>query len=146
MLHSTASRRLVCRLFVPPTDLSQPNILASLKGAHNEQLSYNATEPGPSFWRSRNAFQQSMGILKPKDVGNSIRDAMGKSVLNSASTDVLLVAMMLDDSSSICYVSNEQAVRDGPMPLLSLSRVLGRPLISSFFLRYLNGNDHASLW
>ncbi|MBP9798021.1 hypothetical protein KBC70_02640 [Candidatus Woesebacteria bacterium] len=83
--------------------------------------------------------QQSMGILRPKDVGNSIRDAMGKPVLNSASTDVLLVAMMLDDSGSICFGSNEQAVRDGTNSVVESLKDAREAVDIQFFLRYLNG-------
>jgi hypothetical protein len=64
---------------------------------------------------------------------------MGKPVLNSASTDVLLVAMMLDDSGSICFGSNEQAVRDGTNSVVESLKDAREAVDIQFFLRYLNG-------
>lgn len=83
--------------------------------------------------------QQSMNILNVNDIGNSIRDAMGTPVLSSAATEVLLVAMMLDDSSSICYGSNEQAVRDGTNAVVESLKGAREAVDIQFFLRYLNG-------
>lgn len=55
----------------------------------------------------------SVTALAVMDVGAQIEAALGVPALDVQSSEVVLVTMMIDDSGSIRYARNEQAVRDG---------------------------------
>ena len=83
--------------------------------------------------------QQSLDVLNVNDIGNAIKDALGTPVLDSAATEVLLVAVMVDDSGSISMARNDQAIRDGVNAVVDALKGAGDAVDIQFFLRYLNG-------
>ena len=52
-------------------------------------------------------------VLAVPDLGAQIQAAMGVPALDVPATRAVLLTMLLDDSGSIAYKQNEQAVRDG---------------------------------
>ncbi len=74
-----------------------PSVLSLFAGAHDEGD------------LSKASFQ----ILSVADLGAQIQAAMGVPALNVPSTRAVLLTLLLDDSGSIAYKGNEQAVRDG---------------------------------
>lgn len=57
--------------------------------------------------------QQAMVNLNIPDIGQQINDAMGVSVDDVTASEVILVTMLIDDSGSIRFAGNSEAVRDG---------------------------------
>lgn len=57
--------------------------------------------------------QQSVNILRVHNPGNAIQDALQVPNLAESSTSVLLVGLLIDDSGSIAYAGNTQAICDG---------------------------------
>lgn len=55
----------------------------------------------------------SAHILQVPDVGRQIEEALGIPALEVTTSEVVLVAMLIDDSGSIRFAGNAQAVRDG---------------------------------
>lgn len=56
---------------------------------------------------------QSAQILSAPDLGAQIQAGLGVDVDDVEASEVVLVTIMADDSSSISYANNEQNVRDG---------------------------------
>jgi len=74
-----------------------PSVLSLFAGAHDEGD------------LSKASFQ----ILSVADLGAQIQAAMGVPALDVPSTRAVLLTLLLDDSGSIAFRGNEQAVRDG---------------------------------
>lgn len=55
----------------------------------------------------------SANVLTAVDIGDRIREGMGVSVDDVQASEVILVTQLIDDSGSIRFGSNAQAVRDG---------------------------------
>lgn len=55
----------------------------------------------------------SMKALSVPDIGAAIQDALGLPAISVQSSEVVLVTMLIDDSGSIRFAGNSQAVRDG---------------------------------
>lgn len=55
----------------------------------------------------------SLKVLTVPDVGADINAALGVQLINSRSSEIVLVAMLIDDSSSIRMSGSSQAIRDG---------------------------------
>lgn len=83
--------------------------------------------------------QQSLDILNIHNIGESIRDALGVPVLDVTATEVLLVAVMVDDSGSIRFGGNSQAIRDGVNSVVEALEADAEVEGIQYFLRYLNG-------
>jgi hypothetical protein len=84
--------------------------------------------------------KQSSNILAVHDIGAQIQAGLGVSVDDVEATEVVLVTMMPDDSGSIRFAGNAQAVRDGHnmvLNALSDSKQKDSILIHT---RYLNGD------
>jgi len=90
---------------------------------------------------------QDEGLLTPeatkaltvRDVGAEIEKAMGVSIDQVQSSEVVLVSIMPDDSGSIRFAGNTQAVRDGHnmvIEALKKSKKVSSILVHN---RYLNG-------
>ena len=83
--------------------------------------------------------QAALNSLDVHDLGVQIQSGLGIEVDNVMSSEVVLVTVMPDDSSSIRYASNAQAVRGGHnaiLDALNLCPQKGEILIHN---RYLNG-------
>ncbi len=83
---------------------------------------------------------QSLAVLSGLDLGAKIQAALGTPVGEVEATEVVIVAMLVDDSGSIRFAGNAQAVRDGHnlvIEALTGSKQKDRILIHT---RYLNGN------
>jgi len=83
--------------------------------------------------------EQTAQILSVKDIGAAIQAGLGVPVDDVQSSEVVLVTMMPDDSSSIRAAGNAQVVRDGHnlvIEALSASKQKGNILAHT---RYLNG-------
>lgn len=83
--------------------------------------------------------QHSLQVLDIFDIGNQIQAALGTPVEEVTSSEVVLVTIMPDDSSSIQYSHNVQAVRAGHntvLDALASSQQKDHILIHN---RYLNG-------
>jgi hypothetical protein len=77
--------------------------------------------------------------LSVADLGAQIQAAMGVPALNVPASRGVLLTMLIDDSGSIRFKGNEQAVRDGYNEIIGAmkeSRQAGEMLAST---RYLNG-------
>lgn len=74
-----------------------PDVLGLFAGAHDDGDLSNA----------------SFQVLSVPDLGTQIQAAMGIPALDVPSTRAVLLTLLLDDSGSIAYRGNEQAVRDG---------------------------------
>ena len=55
----------------------------------------------------------SANVLTAVDIGDRIREGLGVSVDDIQASEVILITQLIDDSGSIRYGSNSQAVRDG---------------------------------
>ena len=82
---------------------------------------------------------KALQALTVADVGNQIQAALGVKVDDIQASEVVLVTMLVDDSGSIRFGSNAQAVRDGHnlvLEAISISRQQNNILAHT---RYLNG-------
>ncbi|MCK5415823.1 hypothetical protein KAI92_00160 [Candidatus Parcubacteria bacterium] len=79
-------------------------------------------------------------VLAVVDIGNEIQAALGMPVDDVQASEVVLVTMMPDDSSSIRYENNTQTVCDGHN--LVLDALIDSKQIDNILVhtRYLNGN------
>jgi hypothetical protein len=83
---------------------------------------------------------KSLVALDGVDIGAQIQAGLGVSIDDVAASEVVLVTMMPDDSSSIAYANNTSAVRDGHnfvLDALGGSKQSGEVLAHT---RYLNGH------
>lgn len=83
---------------------------------------------------------ESAQILTIADPGEQIKNALGVSVDDVEASEVVLVTMMIDDSGSIRFAGNAQAVRDGHnmvLEALAASKQQNNILVHT---RYLNGS------
>jgi len=83
---------------------------------------------------------KSVATLDVVDVGAQIQAGLGVSIDDIAASEVVLVTMMPDDSSSIAHAGNTDAVRDGHnlvLDALASSKQSGEVLAHT---RYLNGD------
>jgi len=82
---------------------------------------------------------KALQALTVADVGNQIQTALGVKVDDIQASEVVLVTMLVDDSGSIRFGGNAQAVRDGHnlvLEAISISRQQNNILAHT---RYLNG-------
>lgn len=82
----------------------------------------------------------SMQALASADLGARIQQGLGVSVDDVAASEVLLVTMMPDDSGSIRFGGNAQAVRDGHNLVLESLEACGQRDAVLVHTRYLNGH------
>lgn len=83
---------------------------------------------------------RSIAALDVVDVGQQIQAGLGVSIDDVAASEVVLLTMMPDDSSSIASAGNTDAVRDGHnyvLDALRASKQSGEVLVHT---RYLNGH------
>ncbi len=83
--------------------------------------------------------QNSMNTLVLADVGAQIQNALGVHVDDVPASEVVLVTMMPDDSGSIRFNGNSQAVRDGHNASLDALLASGQKDNILAHTRYLNG-------
>ena len=81
----------------------------------------------------------SVNVLAVPDVGQQIQGAMGVDVDDVMASDVVLVTLMPDDSGSIQFGGNAQAVRDGHNGVLDALRASQQADQIFVHNRYLNG-------
>jgi hypothetical protein len=84
--------------------------------------------------------KQALETLDVVDVGAQIQSGLGVSIDDIAASEVVLLTMMPDDSSSIACGNNADAVRDGHnfvLDALGASKQAGEVLAHT---RYLNGH------
>jgi len=84
--------------------------------------------------------KQALDALDVVDVGAQIQAGLGLSIDDVGSSEVVLLTMMPDDSSSIQHAGNADAVRDGHnfvLDALGASKQAGEVLAHT---RYLNGH------
>jgi hypothetical protein len=84
--------------------------------------------------------KQSLAKLDVVDVGAQIQSGLGVSIDDVGSSEVVLLTMMPDDSSSIACANNADAVRDGHnfvLDALAASKQAGEVLAHT---RFLNGH------
>jgi hypothetical protein len=85
---------------------------------------------------SQDALRALTGVI---DIGEQIQAGLGTPAAAVAASEVVLVTVLLDDSGSIRFSGNTQAVRDGHngvIDALNASKQSGSVL---FYTRYLNG-------
>lgn len=82
----------------------------------------------------------SMKTLDVADLGAQIQAGLGVCVDDVAASEVVLVTMMPDDSSSIACAGNEPSVRDGHNLVLEALRKSKQSGDLFVHTRYLNGN------
>jgi hypothetical protein len=84
--------------------------------------------------------QSSLDALtKIPDIGNIIQEGLGIPVDNVKSSEVILLNILIDDSGSIRFASNAQAVRDGHNLLIKALRESRQQDNIEVLNRYLNG-------
>ena len=104
--------------------MTTPNLDHLFQSAHDEGLLSNA----------------AMQVLNVPDIGSQIQAGLGIAVDDVLASDVVLVTMMPDDSGSIRFSGNVQAVRGGHNAVLdALGACQQRDSILAH-TRYLNGN------
>lgn len=86
----------------------------------------------------------SLQAISALNIGQEIQNALGTPALEVESSEVVLVTMLIDDSSSIKHADNEKAVRDGHNLVLEALRDkarLSQGQIDSILVHtcYLNG-------
>lgn len=80
----------------------------------------------------------------PTDIGQEIQKGLGKTGAEDVEeSEVILVAMLIDDSGSINFADNEQAVREGHNQVLEALRGAKEKYRSSILIynRYINGKQ-----
>lgn len=82
----------------------------------------------------------ALGALAIPDLGAQIQAGLGISVDDVRASEVVLVTMMPDDSGSIRFAGNAQAVRDGHNLVLDALRASKQPEGILCHTRYLNGH------
>ena len=82
----------------------------------------------------------ALGALAIPDLGAQIQAGLGISVDDVHASEVVLVTMMPDDSGSIRFAGNTQAVRDGHNLVLDALRASKQPEGILCHTRYLNGH------
>jgi len=83
--------------------------------------------------------QTSLDILTGNDVGGDIMANLGVSVDDVQSSETLLVSILIDDSSSIKFNNNTQAVRDGVNEIVKSLRGCTQNNAILIQLQYING-------
>lgn len=83
--------------------------------------------------------KQSMKTLEVADLGAQIQAGLGITVDDVASSEVVLVTMMPDDSGSIAAAGNSDAVCDGHNAVLDALRTSRQAAEVFVHTRYLNG-------
>ncbi len=81
----------------------------------------------------------SMQALSVIDLGAQIQDALGIPAMDVAASEVFLVAMLIDDSGSIRFGGNADAVREGHNLVLDALRGSKQDDSILTHCRYLNG-------
>lgn len=116
----------------PSQNLKKEEITMSNSQQNVNQLLQNAQEEGMLSQAAANA-------LNVIDLGTQIQAGLGVNVDNVQASDVVLVTIMPDDSSSIRFSGNTQMVRDGHN--LVLNSLLASKQKDNIFIhtRYLNG-------
>ncbi len=102
--------------------------------------------PGPDVGQLFQSAQKE-GVLSPAamqaltvvDVGNQIQNALGIPALDVQASEVVLVTVMIDDSGSIRFADNAQAVRDGHNMVLDALKGSKQSAAILVHTRYLNG-------
>jgi len=84
--------------------------------------------------------KQSIKALAVVDIGAEIEAAMGVDVDDVQSSEVVLVTMMPDDSGSIRFAGNSQAVRDGHNDVIQALKDSKQSDSILAHNRYLNGD------
>jgi len=82
---------------------------------------------------------KALQALTVADVGNQIQTALGVKVDDIQASEVVLVTMLVDDSGSIRFGSNAQAVRDGHNLVLEAITASKQQNNILAHTRYLNG-------
>jgi len=88
---------------------------------------------------SQDALRALTGVV---DIGEQIQAGLGTPAAAVAASEVVLVTVLLDDSGSIRFSGNTQAVRDGHngvIDALNASKQSGSVL---FYTRYLNAHNY----
>jgi len=78
-------------------------------------------------------------LTKIPDLGQTIQEGLGIPVDNVKSSEVILLNILVDDSGSISFAGNEQAVRDGHNLLIKALRDSKQQDNIEVINRYLNG-------
>lgn len=81
----------------------------------------------------------SIQALSVVDLGAQIQDALGIPAMDVAASEVFLVAMLIDDSGSIRFAGNAEAVREGHNLVLDALRESKQDDSILVHCRYLNG-------
>ncbi|EKD66617.1 MAG: hypothetical protein ACD_49C00029G0045 [uncultured bacterium (gcode 4)] len=84
--------------------------------------------------------QGTANMLSLVDVGTQIQAGLGTNIDDVDASEVTLVAMLIDDSGSIRFANNAQAVRDGHnlvIDSIAGARQSGKTLVHT---RYMNGH------
>ena len=103
---------------------STPNINQLFQTAHEDGLLSPST----------------MQALDVPDIGAQIQAGLGVTVDDVEASEVVLVTMMPDDSGSIRFSGNSEAVRDGHNMVLDALADAGQQESLLVHTRYLNGN------
>jgi len=82
----------------------------------------------------------ALQTLQVEDIGQEIENALGISVDNIQSSEVVLVTLLIDDSRSISSAGNEQHIRDGYNLVLESLRASQSSDDVLLHVRYLNGS------
>lgn len=106
--------------------------MTSSQGTNPNQLFRTAHEQG-------DLSGQSLQVLTVIDVGQQIQAGLGISALNVQASELVLVAMMPDDSGSIRFAGNAQAVRDGHNGVIDALMASKQRHAIMTLTRYLNG-------
>lgn len=83
--------------------------------------------------------EETFNILSVADLGAQIQAAMGVPALNVPTSRGVLLTILIDDSGSIQYKNNEQAVRDGYNEVIAAMRQSRQADEMLATTRYLNG-------
>lgn len=84
--------------------------------------------------------QASAKVLQVTDIGKEIEAGLGVNIDDVKSSEVVLVTMMPDDSGSIRFGNNTQAVRDGHNQVIEALRTTKQADSILVHNRYLNGS------
>ncbi|MEO5951308.1 MAG: hypothetical protein ABIQ44_02465, partial [Chloroflexia bacterium] len=82
---------------------------------------------------------EAFNVLSVADLGAQIQAAMGVPALNVPTSRGVLLTILIDDSGSIQYKGNEQAVRDGYNEVIGAMRESRQADEMLATTRYLNG-------
>lgn len=104
--------------------------------------SYQGTNPNQLFQAAHEQGDlsgQSLQVLTVIDVGQQIQAGLGISALNVQASELVLAAVMPDDSGSIEAAGNTQAVRDGHNLVIDALKESKQRNAIMWLTRYLNG-------